>query len=66
MNKLWPPCMRSMETETYINELVNKIWHGATVSWNDIQGLRDLVCNLVNCVMNPRPRIPEEKRHKGR
>ncbi len=42
------------DKETYISELVNKVWHGATVSWNDIQGLKDLVHDLVNCVTNLR------------
>ncbi len=31
------------DKDTYISKLVNKVWHGATVSWNDIQGLKDLV-----------------------
>ncbi len=40
------------DKETYVSELVNKVWHGATVSWNDIQGLKDLVHDLVNCITN--------------
>ncbi len=40
------------DKETYISELVNKVLHGATMSWNGIQGLKDLVHDLVNCITN--------------
>ncbi len=57
MSKRSPPWTRSTETETYVSELVNKVWHGATVSWNDIQSLKDLVREPM------RLGIPEGNRH---
>ncbi|KAK8388129.1 hypothetical protein O3P69_020191 [Scylla paramamosain] len=42
------------DKETHVSELVNKVWLGATISWNNIQGLKDLVRDLVNCVTNLR------------